>query len=40
MQESETLANLVKQGRIAIVGAMYDVTTGDIEFLNQPSGAA
>jgi carbonic anhydrase/SulP family sulfate permease len=34
MKESETLAHLVHQGRIAIVGAMYDVTSGDIEFLN------
>jgi carbonic anhydrase/SulP family sulfate permease len=32
-QQSHTLARLVKNGRIAIVGAIYDVTTGGIEFL-------
>lgn len=32
--QSQTLARLVAAGRIAIVGAVYDVTTGDIEFLN------
>ena len=34
VEESETLAKLASEGRIAVVGAMYDVTTGDIEFLN------
>lgn len=39
VQESETLAQLVRKGRIAIVGAMYDVTTGDMQFLdNEPEG--
>ena len=33
LQESQTLDDLVRDGRIAIVGAMYDVATGDIEFL-------
>jgi carbonic anhydrase/SulP family sulfate permease len=37
-EESETLANLAHEGRIAIVGAMYDVTSGEIEFLNDPAG--
>lgn len=32
-RDSDTLARLVKEGRIAIVGAMYDVLTGEIEFL-------
>ena len=32
-QQSQTLDGLVREGRIAIVGAMYDVATGDIEFL-------
>ena len=32
-QESDTLAGLVRDGRIMVVGAMYDVTTGAIEFL-------
>jgi carbonic anhydrase len=31
--QSQTLDNLVREERIAIVGAMYDVNTGDIEFL-------
>lgn len=36
-KQSETLACLIKQGRIEIVGAMYDVATGDIVFLpNDP----
>lgn len=35
--ESETLAALVRDGRIMIVGAMYDVTTGAIEFI-PPQG--
>lgn len=32
-QHSRTLDNLVRERRIAIVGAMYDVVTGDIEFV-------
>lgn len=32
-KQSSTLALLVAQGRIEIVGAMYDVVTGDVEFL-------
>lgn len=36
-KQSGTLARLIKQGRIEIVGAMYDVTTGGIVFLpNDP----
>jgi len=31
---SNTLANLVRAGRIAIVGAMYDITTSEITFLD------
>ena len=31
--ESSTLAGLVRESRIAIVGVMYDVATGDLEFL-------
>ncbi len=31
--ESHTLGALVRGGKIAIVGAMYDVVTGDMEFL-------
>jgi len=32
-RQSETLNRLAQDGRIAIRGAMYDITTGDIEFL-------
>jgi carbonic anhydrase len=32
-RQSETLARLLRAGRIAIVGAMYDVATGEIQFL-------
>lgn len=36
-EQSSTLRKLVKEGKIIIVGAMYDVTTGDLEFLNGVS---
>lgn len=36
-QQSGTLDRLVKEQRIAIVGAMYDVGTGAIDFLNGNS---
>jgi carbonic anhydrase/SulP family sulfate permease len=32
-QQSRTLDNLVCERRIAIIGAMYDISTGGIEFL-------
>ncbi len=32
-KQSKTLAGLVKQGRLEIVGAMYDVATGNIELV-------
>jgi len=35
LQQSETLDGLARDGRIAVVGAMYDVDTGDIEFLSD-----
>jgi len=34
--ESRTLGALVRDGKIAIVGAVYDVVTGDMEFLEEP----
>jgi len=34
--ESPVLAGLVRSGRIAVVGAMYDVATGAVEFLPTP----
>ncbi len=33
LQQSQTLARLEREGRIAIVGAMYDVTNGSVTFL-------
>lgn len=36
LEQSQTLSDLVKAERIAVIGAMYDVTTGKIDFL--PSG--
>lgn len=33
--ESNTLANLTRAGRIAIVGAIYDIKTGDMTFLDE-----
>lgn len=38
LQQSQTLANLVREGRIAIVGAMYDVSTGTVTFLGADAG--
>lgn len=35
-QQSGTLARLLEQGRIIVVGAMYDVATGTIEFIETP----
>ncbi|QEL20833.1 bifunctional SulP family inorganic anion transporter/carbonic anhydrase [Limnoglobus roseus] len=37
--QSRTLAELVREGKIVIVGAMYDVATGAIEFLTPPAGS-
>ena len=34
-QQSETLDRLVQEGRVAILGAMYDIVTGDIDFLTD-----
>jgi carbonic anhydrase/SulP family sulfate permease len=38
-RESQTLARLIRDGRVAVVGAMYDVSTGAIEFLPDTVGA-
>jgi carbonic anhydrase/SulP family sulfate permease len=32
-RQSQALARLVREGRVAVAGAMYDVATGAIEFL-------
>lgn len=34
-QESEALNNLVKEGKIRIVGGLYDVSTGNVELLQD-----
>ncbi len=36
LRESQALSTLVAGGKLAIVGAMYDVVTGDIEYLGEP----
>ena len=36
--QSQTLDTLARDGRIAIVGAMYDVVTGEVEFLTEGGG--
>ena len=33
-RESDTIRTLIREGRVAIVGAMYDVASGEIEFIN------
>jgi carbonic anhydrase len=41
LEESPVLAGLVRDGRVAVVGAMYDVATGGLEFLpGTANGAA
>jgi carbonic anhydrase len=39
VDNSPTLASMVANGEIAIVGAMYDVATGRVEFLDGASVA-
>lgn len=39
-QQCPTLATLIQTGRVGIVGAMYDVGTGALTFLDQPDAAA
>jgi carbonic anhydrase/SulP family sulfate permease len=39
-QESRTIDRLAKEGRVAVVGAMYDVATGRIAFLTDTVPAA
>jgi carbonic anhydrase/SulP family sulfate permease len=35
-EESPTLGDLVREGRVMVVGGMYDVATGRMEFLTEP----
>jgi carbonic anhydrase len=34
LKHSEVIAALVKEGKVKIVGAYYDVTSGKVEFMN------
>ncbi len=36
-QRSGTLARLVDEGRIVIVGGMYDVSSGEVDIFNEPA---
>jgi carbonic anhydrase len=36
-EKSRTLAGLVREGRVAVVGAIYNVSTGQIEFFEEDS---
>ena len=38
LTRSPTLAGLVKEGRVEVVGAIYDVATGNLEFLTDDGG--
>lgn len=35
LSESQTIARLVKEKKVSVVGAMYDVNSGNLEFLKQ-----
>jgi len=39
LDRSQTLSALVREGRIAIVGGMYDISTGEIEFLTDEAAS-
>lgn len=39
-QRSATLDKLVQEGKIAIVGALYDVTSGRVDFFQTPDSSA
>ena len=39
VRDSRALARLVRAGKAAVVGAMYDVATGAVEFLPPEGGA-
>lgn len=38
-QKSSIIAELVQQGKVKIIGAMYDVSTGKITFINSKAAA-
>ena len=39
MKLSRHLPTLVKQGKIRVIGAYYNLDTGVVTFLNQPAGS-
>lgn len=40
LDQSHTIKRLVDSGAIAVIGAMYDIKTGGIEFLDDPAAAS
>ena len=38
LEDSEAVSNLVRQGQLAVVGAVYDVKSGRVEFIKVPGG--
>jgi carbonic anhydrase/SulP family sulfate permease len=39
VESSEAIQKLVNEGKVAVVGAIYDVVSGDLEFLS-PDGTS
>jgi len=37
LNESQKISELVAEGRVAVVGAIYDVNSGEIQFLQPTS---
>lgn len=40
LEDSDVVRGLVEQGRVAVVGAVYDVHSGKVEFIDVPGGIA
>jgi carbonic anhydrase/SulP family sulfate permease len=38
LEDSDAVRDLVEQGRLAVVGAVYDVHSGKVEFIDVPGG--
>ena len=39
-ERSSTIDNLVKEGRIAIIGSLYDVSTGEVSFFQTTESSS
>lgn len=39
-QRSEAISRQIEEGRLAIVGAMYDVTSGEVTFLDETTASS